>query len=330
MIAAHYSVDFAEHYLAPYIADHSIGFLGWNTRFRGADDIFRLEPALIDIAVGVRWLKEQAGAEIVVILGNSGGGSLMAAYQGEAKLPSLAARAEGIAAEALSELVPGDFFVTLAAHAGRPDVITSWSDPSVTHEADPMSTDPALDAFNPTNGPPFSDEFIGRYRDAQRARNQSITNWAKAEIARPESQNVPDRIFTFFRVWADLRFLDPRLDPSERPTPRCYLGDPAIANRRMGGLARVTTLKTWLDMWSLECSPCRGERHLMKIREPALVIQATRDVGVFPSDAQGLIDGLGSKDKVLQSAVGGHFFDDSTSERKQVAEMIAQWLAART
>jgi hypothetical protein len=329
IIAAHYSVDFSEHYLAPYITRHGIGFLGWNTRFRGADDIFRLEPAVIDIGVGVRWLKEQAGAEVVVILGNSGGGSLMAAYQAEAKASSFASGADGVAAEALSELVPGDYFVTLAAHAGRPDVLTSWIDPSVTDETDPTSTDPALDAFDPRNGPPFSDEFVGRYRDAQRARNQSITDWAKVELARLESKNAPDRVFTLFRVWADLRFLDPRIDPSERPTPRCYMGDPTIANRRMGGLARATTLKTWLAMWSLECSPCRGERHLIKIREPALVIQASRDVGVFPSDAQGLIDGLGSKDKVMQSAAGGHFFEDSESEREQVAEMIAQWLATR-
>ena len=38
------------------------GFLGWNTRYRGAEDLFALEHALIDIGVGVNWLKEQARA----------------------------------------------------------------------------------------------------------------------------------------------------------------------------------------------------------------------------------------------------------------------------
>lgn len=35
LIAAHYQIDFSEHYLAEYMAIRGIGFLGWNTRFRG-------------------------------------------------------------------------------------------------------------------------------------------------------------------------------------------------------------------------------------------------------------------------------------------------------
>ena len=35
MIATHYQIDFSEHYLADYMATRGIGFLGWNTRFRG-------------------------------------------------------------------------------------------------------------------------------------------------------------------------------------------------------------------------------------------------------------------------------------------------------
>ena len=33
MIAAHYQIDFSEHYLADYMATRGIGFLGWNTRY---------------------------------------------------------------------------------------------------------------------------------------------------------------------------------------------------------------------------------------------------------------------------------------------------------
>src|SRR3569833_1989371 len=80
MIAAHYQIDFSEHYLADYMATRGVGFLGWNTRFRGYESSFMLDHALVDIGVGVRWLREVQGAEIVVLLGNSGGGSLMAAY----------------------------------------------------------------------------------------------------------------------------------------------------------------------------------------------------------------------------------------------------------
>ena len=91
MIATHYQIDFSEHYIAEYMAARGVGFLGWNTRFRGFESNFVLDHALLDIGVGVRWLRETAGAEMVVLLGNSGGGSLMAAYQaqaGAAELPT--------------------------------------------------------------------------------------------------------------------------------------------------------------------------------------------------------------------------------------------------
>ena len=64
------------------------GFLGWNTRFRGAEAYFLLDHALAEIAVGVRWLREQ-GVERVVLLGNSGGGSLMGAYHSQSVEPNI-------------------------------------------------------------------------------------------------------------------------------------------------------------------------------------------------------------------------------------------------
>ena len=75
-IATHYNVDFSEHYLADHLARRGYGFLGWNTRFRGAEAYFLLDHALAEIGVGVRWLRDQ-GVERLVLLGNSGGGSLM-------------------------------------------------------------------------------------------------------------------------------------------------------------------------------------------------------------------------------------------------------------
>ncbi len=117
-------MDFAEHYIAPYFARAGFGFLGWNTRYRGAEDLFILEHALIDIGVGVRWLREEAGVETVVILGNSGGGSLMGAYQAEATAPTLAAGLKGPGETALASLPGADLYISLNAHKGRPEVLT--------------------------------------------------------------------------------------------------------------------------------------------------------------------------------------------------------------
>lgn len=88
-IASHYNVDFSEHSLAAHLAERGFGFLGWNTRFRGNEAFFLLEHPLIDIGAGVRWLRESAGVDYVVLLGNSGGGSLMAAYQSQAVDPHI-------------------------------------------------------------------------------------------------------------------------------------------------------------------------------------------------------------------------------------------------
>src|SRR3954447_11973313 len=120
LIATHYNVDFAEHYLAPYIASRGFGFLGWNTRYRGAEDLFTLEHALIDIGAGMKWLRAQ-GVEKLVILGNSGGGSLMGAYQAEATTPTLHAAMKGSAHDALADLPKSDLYISLNAHAGRPE-----------------------------------------------------------------------------------------------------------------------------------------------------------------------------------------------------------------
>lgn len=328
VIATHYNVDFSEHYVARYFAARGYGFLGWNTRFRGAEDLFLLEHALIDIGAGMRWLREAAGAEQIVILGNSGGGSLMGAYQAEAIAATLADSQKGAARDALASLIKGDLYISLNAHQGRPEVLTDWMDASVTDENDPIATDEALNPFNPDNGPPYSAEFVARYRAAQRARNQRITDWAKAELKRLNAAGTPDRIFPLFRVWGDLRCMDGTLDPSDRVTPLCYRGDPRIANKTPS-IGRANTLKTWLSMWSLETSKCQGAPHLKKFTAPALVVQSMADTGVFPSDAKLIHGFIGAKDKTLTFLPGAHYFEDSRAHRDTVADLMDSWIRAR-
>lgn len=309
LIATHYNVDFAEHYSAPYFAARGFGFLGWNTRYRGAEDLFHLEHALADIGVGVKWLREQ-GVERIVLLGNSGGGSLMAAYQAEAELK-------------------GDLYISLNAHPGRPEVLTNWMDGSVIDETDPRKTDSALDPFNEANGPPFSEDFVTRYRAAQRARNQRITDWAKSELARLNAAGIPDRIFPLFRTWADLRFIDPAIEPTERPCPGCYAGHPKFANRGPFGIGRANTLRAWLSMWSLETSKCQGPPQLAKLTVPALVVQSMADMGVFPSDARKIFESIASGDKRLELVKGAHYFEDSEPNRNAAIDLMATWINER-
>src|SRR3546814_9145979 len=94
--------------------------------YRGVEDQFLLEHAVLDIGVGMKWLKEEAGVEAIVILGNSGGGSLMGAYQAEAITPTLTDRLPVVGQDALAGLVKGDRYISFNAHQGRPEVLTHW------------------------------------------------------------------------------------------------------------------------------------------------------------------------------------------------------------
>jgi pimeloyl-ACP methyl ester carboxylesterase len=327
-IAAHYNLDFSQHYLGELLARRGYGFLGWNTRFCGAEHLFLLDRALIDIGLGVRWLREQ-GAETVVLLGNSGGGSLMAAYLAQSARPVIRPARGSDLAEGLDSLPGAELYLSLAAHPGRPEVLTNWLDPAVSDEQDPLATDPALDMYDLDNGPPYDREFIDRYRAAQRARNHRITTWCRHELDRMRDGGYRDRLFSVPRTWADPRFTDPAMDPSDRPTPACYRGDPARANRGADGIGSVNTLRSWLAMWSLEESQCRSADYLGAIEAPTLVIQATGDTGVFPTDARAIHDGLGSADKTLLELPGDHYFRGPGEEREELAGQIADWTAAR-
>lgn len=328
MIAAHYQIDFSEHYLADYIATRGIGFLGWNTRFRGFESSFLLDHALVDLGVGVRWLREAQNIETVVLLGNSGGGSLMAAYQAQAVDPNVTPLPGLRPAAGLSDLLPADGYVASAAHPGRPDVLTAWMDGSVTDEFDPLATDPKLDIFDERNGPPYSPEFLKRYRAAQVKRNHAITAWVDEEFKRVRKAGYSDRPFTVLRTWADPRMVDPSLEPTRRAANTCYAGVPANANKSAHGIAAASTLRSWLSMWSLKHAQTRAEPHLARIDCPALVINADQDTGVYPSDAQRIHDALASTDKTLRSIDSDHYFT-TPGARSEQADMIARWIAKR-
>ena len=123
--------------------------------------------------------------------------------------------------------------------------------------------------------------------------------------------------------------LDGSLDPSERPVGVCYAGDPKSANYSPRGIGLTNTLRTWLSMWSLKESHCRGAPHLQRIKLPALVIQSLADTGVFPSDARGIHDALGSTDKRLEFVTGDHYLEHPATARDHVADMIAAWVGGR-
>jgi len=212
MIATHYNVDFSEHYLGPLMVKRGIDFLGWNTRYRGNEAFFVLEHALTDIGIGVCLLRER-GYERFVILRNSGGGSLMGAYQSQAVEPNIAPAYGGRLPEEVTQLEAADLYISLNAHLGRPEVLTVWFAPSVVDESDPFAADPELDFYQ--QALPLDPAFVAWYREAQVARNRRITQWGVTELESSWELGFRDRALNLYRTWADPRMVDGTLDPSD-------------------------------------------------------------------------------------------------------------------
>ena len=142
------------------------------------------------------------------------------------------------------DLPAADGIMLLAAHISRHGTLTEWLDGSILDESDPTKRDPELDLYNPDNPnqPPYSEEFLARYRQAQIDRNRRITAWVKDKLAELKAAGRPDDEFGFVvhGTMADPRWLDPAVDPNERVPGTCYLGDPQVVNMSPVGLARFS------------------------------------------------------------------------------------------
>ena len=125
------------------------------------------------------------------------------------------------------DLPAADGMMLLAAHVSRHGTLTEWMDPSILDENDPDKRDPELDLYNPDNPnqPPYSAEFLERYRAAQIERNRRITAWVKEQLAELRGRGEPlmERGFIVHGTMADPRWLDLSVDPSDRELG-CYLG----------------------------------------------------------------------------------------------------------
>ena len=131
-------------------------------------------------------------------------------------------------------------------------------------------------------------------------------------------------------MWGDLRLLDGTIDPSDREIGVCYLGgNPRFFNYSPYVIGSSCTLRTWLSMWSLRTSQCRGAPHLRRITVPSLVVQGTADTGVFPRDAEEIHRELAAEDKTLELIDGNHYFQKPRGIRPVVADLLERWVRDR-
>lgn len=303
-----------------------------NPRYRGNDTALIMEKCALDLGAAIADAKKRFGYEHVALGGWSGGGSLSLFYQDQAEHPTITHTPAGDPCDLTAAPMPkADAVLLLAAHISRNVTLTEWMDPSITDETRPFERDPALNVYDPHCAqPPYSDDFVRTFRAAQVARNRRITAWVESELAKLKAAGDPyaERAFCVHGTMADVRWLDPAQDPSDRRPGVCYLGDPRLVNDGPVGLARFTTLRSWLSQWSFDRSNAHGERNAARVSVPVLVIDNTADLACTPSHARRLFDAVSHGDKELYRVRGAdHYYIERHDLLPEAVGVVSDWLA---
>ena len=314
------------------LADRGLHVLCAASRYARNDTALIMEKVACDLGQYIRHAREELGYQRVILVGWSGGGSLSLFYQGQAESPSITHTPAGDPYDLTQAgLQPADAVVFIAAHLSRAETLTEWLDPSVTDELDPDARDLRFDIYHPAcpAQPPYGADFIAAFREAQRARNRRITGWAQELLARLKSRGDGEieRAFVTHRTMCDVRWLDPAVDPNGRRPGWTYLGDPRTVNVGPVGLARFSTLRSWLSQWSYDLSNAKGPMNAARIRRtPVLQIENGADDAVPATHNPAIRDALATPDKeYLRIAGATHYYAGQPDLLARCIDTVEDW-----
>jgi pimeloyl-ACP methyl ester carboxylesterase len=314
------------------LADRGLHVLCAASRYPRNDTALIMENVAIDLGRWLDYARDTLGYKKVVLVGWSGGGSLSLFYQAQAEKATITHTPAGDEIDlTVANLKPADGVIFIAAHLSRAETLTEWLDPSITNEMDPDNRDLAFDIYaeNCPNEPPYSADFVAEFRKRQIERNRRITTWCQDQLATLRKRGGPEqeRAFVVHRTMCDVRWLDMSIDPNGRKPGICYMGDPRMVNVGPVGLARFTTLRSWLSQWSYDLSNAKGPMNAAKIHKtPVLQIENTADDAVPATHNPTIRAALATPDKEFLRLEGAtHYYVGQPELLKQCIDTIEDW-----
>ena len=332
IISMHPASHGFHHFSIEGLGEVGFAALRLRSRFAGDDSTLIMEEIMLDIAAGVKFLRDW-GCQKVALFGHSGGGPLMVFYQSQAENPTVTCTPAGDSPDLTKALLPAaDALITSGAHLGRHRSLLARIDPAVIDENDPFSTDADLDMYHPKNNPPYSTEFMSRYRQGQTFRMEKITAWAQQKLDEVKKLNhavTRDLPFIVWRTEADPIYRDLTLEPNLRTRGNNRGDDTFALNYAPKAQGRFTTLRSWLSQWSSATSNVDTLKHIARISIPLLITHGTADRSPM-SNARKIYEAAGTKDKTLYWAEGAtHYYRGQTEILLKTCQIIKEWLEAR-
>lgn len=195
--------------------------------------------------------------------------------------------------------------------------------------------DPGLDIYGPAcpHRPPFTAAFLATFRAAQLARNRRITDWALdlLETLKRADTGERERAFVVHRTMCDPRWIDARIDPNGRRPDWTYLGDPRVANAAPAGLARYSSLRSWLSQWSYDKSQAKGAPNAARVRTtPVLQIVNGADDAVPAPHNPTIRDALATPDHTyVEIPDATHYYAGQPEQLARCIRTVTDWSRSR-
>lgn len=188
VLVMHSAGDFLDHSACTQLSRRGYRVLCANNSasksgFTDDEDIDRM---LLDAKRTMTWLRSYQGVKKIVILGHSGGGTLMSAYQAVAESGVRVCQgADKIlkCPDSLEGLPRADGVMLIDSNFGLPETFLFSLDPAVVSEDSGLVLNPDLDLFNPENGfdkkgSDYGVAFVQKFQSAEGQRNNRLVDAA--------------------------------------------------------------------------------------------------------------------------------------------------------